>query len=386
MFILALILYCICPVIAIPLLIVGLIKDKKHRYIYLLILAFFLSVIAFNVTPKMNEDLYRHHDDVLRFGTMENTAFINILKSNSELLSLILKRFIYKLGNVNYLQFFITFIDYSIVFYIINDYNSKKENDLKFIGIISLFTIISFSYMTIISNLFNTLALIIFSLGLYFDYSNKKNKLLCYILYISPILIHSSLILPLVILIIFKITGNKVNLKNIIIIFVGLFLIPNIISILNRMFSFGIINEINSFYKNYFINQEQFGYLHTTRILFIYMIKLIPYFVAYFFVKDKNSLDDFSMLVLLIIITLFFQSTFSIRYIPIVQLCGLPMICKMLKNISKKNSYIMIIIILLITFVQIYFQYLQIRQSNFESFSKIITSNVINNFKWQEDI
>ena len=55
------IIFACAPFIAIPLIILGIVMDKKHNVIYGILLALLLAMIAYNFNPKEGHDLYRYY-------------------------------------------------------------------------------------------------------------------------------------------------------------------------------------------------------------------------------------------------------------------------------------------------------------------------------------
>lgn len=375
------IIFGISPIIAAILSILHILFSKKKKNIYFMILAFALAMIAYYYIPDVSEDLYRHHSDVFNIGLLgKDTVKYNLI-NGIEQISYLIKYLVSLSGNVNLLQFFVTFIDYLIMFYIINKILSKYDiSNFSYLLIFS-FTVCSFSYLTIISNLWNTLALLVFSLGLYLEYEEKKSKWLCYLIYISTIFIHSSMVVPFVLIFIFKLMGEKVNFRIIATIAIGILCLEPILNFLVTNFDASIFLELKSFYNNYFLNEDNFSYLHTTSVLVLYLSKLIPYFIAYLLIKhDHNKMADFSIIVMIAILALFVKSTFSIRFIPIVQLAGLPLLCNIF-NKKNKQLHLMLDFILIALLLGVsYYQYAQIVNKNFIDLNSLLFKNIIDIF------
>ncbi|HPF83774.1 MAG TPA: EpsG family protein [Bacilli bacterium] len=375
-------LFLICPLIAVIVAAIGLIIGKeKHHKIYFLIIAFALAIIAYYFNPSSSDDLFRHHNDVITISNMSQTRIFGYLIGSSEQLSFILKYLVGLTGNVDLLQFIITFISYIIMFYLIDD-SSKKYNVSKITFIfITIFTAISFNYLTICSNLFNTLGLLVFSLGLYLEYNKENKKVLAYILYVISALIHFSLLFAIFILLLFKLLGEKTNIKAIYLLLVIFLFIGPIIEFMYRNIDLGIVKEIQTFYNNYFINQNEFEYLHTTNVLVVYLSKLLPYTIIYlFFKQEKTKLSDFAFLMTIAIVGLFPSSTFSIRFIPIVQLTGLPMLFSYFKNNGREFKILLITLITILIGVYTYYQYTQLHTRMSFDYSSLMFKNIVSIF------
>lgn len=373
--------FCINPIFAAIISSFHILFSKKKKTIYFVIISFILAIIAYHYIPDLSEDLYRHHIDVFNISLLDNESIRYNLLNGTEQISYIIKYLISLTGNVNLLQFFITFIDYIIIFYIINKILEKYNiSNLSYLLILG-FTVCSFNYLTIMSNLWNTLALLIFSLGLYLEYEEKKPKWLCYLIYLSTVFIHSSMVVPLVLILVFKLMGEKINFKIITVIIIGIISLEPILDFMISNFNASIFLELKSFYNNYFLNEDNFSYLHTTSVLILYLSKLVPYIIAYFFIKKNNKMIDFSLIVTILILVLFMKSTFSIRFIPIVQLAGLPLLCEVFSKKNKQTNLIFILILIILLIGVIYYQYIQIVNKNFINLDNLFFKNIISIFK-----
>ena len=187
------ILFCIiCPFLAIPFVIFGVAKDKKHSVIYSLLLALPLSLIAYNIIPDVSKDLYRYYVEMnYTYKYMSVFEYINVIFSNTKILFNTIQFIITKIGNYNLLPFFITLIGYSISFYIIFDYSNLKKIKFRYTLIILISFVCIFYHINFISGLAQYLAISISFLAFYQEYIKGKNKLIYKLLYILPSLIHS---------------------------------------------------------------------------------------------------------------------------------------------------------------------------------------------------
>ena len=53
--------FIIAPFLCIPLIILGLIRDRKHSIIYIVLLSLLMALIAYNFNPETTQDLYRYN-------------------------------------------------------------------------------------------------------------------------------------------------------------------------------------------------------------------------------------------------------------------------------------------------------------------------------------
>lgn len=381
--IVTLIIFLISPIIATLLSVLGLIFGNiRYQKIYIFIISFALAIIAFYYNPTSTEDLYRHHLDVIKFSTYSDIMIFEALTTSTEQLSFIVKYLVSLTGNINYLQFIVTFISYYIIFYIVCDSAKiNKATKLEFL-IVSSFTVLSFSYLTICSNLWSTLGLLMFSLGIHFEYVKKHMKIFAYILYISSIFIHTSLIFALSLIILFKLLRQKANIKIFYILFVTFLLLGPLITFLSTNIDVALVKEIGNFYNNYFLNNEDFAYLHTSSVVLLYLSKLVPYLLIYmFFRKERTKESDLSFVFLIAILGLLPSSTFSIRFIPVVQLSGVMMLYRFMNTANKDFKILLMIIMVGLTSILGIYQYIQLNDRFGVNIKEIGLKNIVTIFK-----
>lgn len=371
--------FAICPLVAGIISILMIIFAKKKRFSYFIVLALVLAIFSYYYMPTVKDDLYRHHLEVISLGMLSHESFMMLISSRTEQLSLIMKYLISKTADVNLLQFIITLIDYLIIFYILHTTTQKyKLSNLSYF-LILLFTVLSFNYLTIISNLFNTLGLLIFSLGVFLEYGLNKNKIFSYILYIITPFIHSSMVVPIVLIILFKLMREKGSIKAMILIALGIMLIEPVLNFMVDTFNTSLFIELKSFYNHYFINEENFSYLHTTSVLVLYLSKLIPFIIGYIFLKEKSDKEtSFALVCTFAILALFTKSTFAIRFIPLVQMASISLLCKIYSSGNKQAKiFFGLIMIVLIIFLG-YYQYIQLYNREFISIGELLGKNILN--------
>ncbi len=324
MSIFAILSFIVCPILSLPFIALGIKKDKKYRMAYLSIVAVFLALFSYHYQPTTSDDLYRHQADVASYENQSVDSLMKDLSTQPEQLSLIYKYTISKTGNEGLLQFFIAIMCYIILLYLLNK-QTEKHGDLamwKKIGV-WLFVLSGFHFLVITSGMFYTLALEIFSLAVYLDYERKK-KVVSWICYLVPVLIHTCAALPLLAILLYKLLGSKINLKNGLILSAAVLSIGFIMTAVAPNIDIPVVKELSKLYVAYFNNEEQWSDLHSPLVLTLYLLRLVPVIVGCFLVKKCNDkTTGFSLFMTLLIILLFFQTTFSIRYIHIAVLCGL---------------------------------------------------------------
>ncbi len=129
------ILVALMPIFSIPIVVQGIIKVDKYRWICFVCLAFILGVVAYNfkVVDGQNTDLVRHYknmESVLAYGP---ASYMKSIHDEGIFLYYYYLAIIGKLGNPRYLSFFSTFITYLILLRII--YVSSRENNVQKLGL-----------------------------------------------------------------------------------------------------------------------------------------------------------------------------------------------------------------------------------------------------------
>lgn len=187
-------LFLIYPILTIPLIIIGSIKDKKHRIIYMMLLAFNLALISLHLDPsKYALDLNAYFSNMDNMRQIGLESFLQIYVTQKEFLTNILFYIYASLGNYNLWTFTVTFLCYGIFFYILADYAKVKDIPDKNYIIIMVVSILFYNNLYAITGLRNSLAMMIFLLAVYIEYFKEKRNILWKILYIIPCFIHMSM-------------------------------------------------------------------------------------------------------------------------------------------------------------------------------------------------
>lgn len=374
--IMALLLFVICPIMASPFLFLGLKKDKKHKNIYLVIIAIFVALFSYSYRPKPAEDLYRHHIDTMQYEEASVDVLAKEISQKPEQLSTIYKFVISKTGNQDLLQFFTSATSFFILFYLLSEY-TEKNKDVKgwrLLGI-WIFVLSGFHFIVITSGIFYTLALELFSLGVYLDYEKKK-KFLRWVFYVMPMFIHTCAVLPFIILVLYKILGSKINIKNVLILSGLIMSIGLLLMVIAPNIDLPIINELSNLYKWYFNNEEVWAEMHAVPILIMYMSRLLPVVFGRLLSTRKESISDFAIFMTVAVVVLYFQTTFSIRYIHIAVLCGIPLLFKAVQH--KKYGQIYAASLYMLSFPHVIYQLHQLFYSlaKFEGMERALVMNL----------
>jgi uncharacterized membrane protein YGL010W len=254
---------------------------------------------------------------------------------------------------------------------------TEKNKDVKgwrLLGI-WIFVLSGFHFIVITSGIFYTLALEIFSLGIYLNYE-KKRKFLGWVFYVMPMFIHTCAVLPFIILVLYKILGSKINIKNVLILSGLIMSIGLLLMVIAPNIDLPIINELSNLYKWYFNNEEVWAEMHAVPILIMYMSRLLPIVFGRLLSTKKEPISDFAIFTTVAVVVLYFQTTFSIRYIHIAVLCGLPL----LFDATKDKKYGGLFGLSLYAFAAPHIIY-QIRQFTglgyFEDIKRVFVTNLV---------
>ena len=357
------------PILSLPLNVISFIISKKHKKIYALFTAISLAAIAYTWIPDNVYDLYRWHKEVMMFSNYSLEDLFEIIVIKYEPINYIIKYICSRLGDINLLQFIVTFLGYYGILWIISDCSKDKKIGSLYFGIISILIISSIGYINFISGLWFNFAIICFAIGVYIDYF-KKSKYIRWVFYLVAICIHISTIYLLLILFITKIIKSKRYLSVVIVSFILSLFIGPILLYLNDTFNLDLIHYIYNLYETYFINANQFGNLHNGVNLYEAILKISICIIYIFITNNKlkkynnQYLMYLSIIIPSIIALVFNAKIMIVRYSFFIILILIPMIIDYYnQKKSKKYIFLIIYICLLISFMT-YRQFNSIKKAN----------------------
>ena len=307
-------------------------KSKKCKILYSAILGILIGTMAFYFNPAEDFDLVRHQQVVRDYQNTDISDFFeNTGRHELELLPQFISFLISRTNNVDLLQFFIISIGYTLLFYMLLDYKKKKNiSNLKFIP---LFIIMMFGQFTLyfFSGLYNYLAIILFAFAFYLDYEKKCKKKYCYPLYLLSVLMHSSMILPSVLLMLFKFSGNVINGKFIRRFVMGLLIIVFSFILLTDVLQVEAILHLKYVFMTYVIENTRMKNYYWGNILFMEILKAILSFTMFMYYskirKKQNEFTLFSVFLLLFVVITSPFFIMSIRFIPLIlYICYVPLV------------------------------------------------------------
>lgn len=189
---------------------------RKHIWIPFVVITILFSVLAYHILPDPLDDLtiYYHHIDVFRESGkagLDYAVKANWFEWKTFKTSLYYCYFISKLPNNGFLPAITIFIVYSTGFDIL--YKAAKRFDISkgSLFFASMFFITTYWYYDVASGTRNGLAFAIAFICAYYHLVEKKNIFLCYVGYVCAALMHSSGIMPIVLVFAALATKNLTN-------------------------------------------------------------------------------------------------------------------------------------------------------------------------------
>lgn len=347
MSIITIMLFIVMPFLAVPIIFMGMIVDRKHNWIYGLLLAILLALIAYNFSPSETQDLYRYYVEMKTYYS--NISFENYMQemfSNTKILFKVLQLIIAQTQNYQLLPFTMTLVGYFISFYVILDFSNKyKINPIIAIFMILVF-ILTFYHINFISGLAQYLAISIGFLGFYLEYIKDKNKCIYKVLYILPVFIHASMIIIPLIRVLLKFDFKKTKKVYIISLIIYAFL-PNIIyQLLNVLPGMETLAQKISIYT---IQKKQILYTTYDTITLILLL-----FYTFIFYKSRKEIREYistkyidfvEIILLLNLFSIFYKDIFS-RVFNITLLCMCIYLLMYLKKVKTEKIVIVIVLCL----------------------------------------
>lgn len=383
MFLLSTTIFFLVPILGIFLVVLGFFIDSKKSSIgYALMIGLFFGIVSYYFIPPETYDLFRHHEVVQKVMGFSLQEFLNISKGMSaqlsevEFLPLCISYLVGITGNVNLLQFVIVSLGYTILFYLLYDY--RKESNISTFSfiILTFFIFLGFNALNFISGLWFYLATLIFALAFYFDYIKKKKKFLCYLLYIIPVLLHTALIFPLAILVLYKFFGNKLSMKVILITVCGLTFPIFILHFLNQIISIPLFMTIERMYHSYFTQNDSM-YVFYGGITFLLEIVKLGIVIGAIYFQNKRykykGINGFILLLSIAILVMVPQTIIMIRFCMLLQFIGIVPLLDSFSSITK-NKVLYLFVILFITFISFFYQ---MRLFTGQSFGELWSQRVL---------
>lgn len=167
---------------------------QKYIMQYFIIASLLLAALAFYYSPSQYEDLYYHYIMLDEFKTGGWSFILNTHWFERQPVFAIYVYFISLFpanGFLPAISIFLTYLfPFILIYKIAIKYNVKKI----YIVFSFLFILCTMSYLGVMSGIRNMLAFSVFSYVLYVDLVEKKNKIVCFAIYIALCLLHTSVV------------------------------------------------------------------------------------------------------------------------------------------------------------------------------------------------
>jgi hypothetical protein len=313
-----------------------------------ILMAFFLAILAYNFVPENNYDLVRHWEVSNKFENVESLdGFMRVIGVvDLEVIPKFYSFIIAKIGDQNLMQSFVVLLGYAALFYILIDYkNRKKMLNYKFLLLLPLI-VFGQHVLFYFSGLYNYLAINIFALALYLDFIKEKNKF-SMLLYLTTPFIHMSMLLPLILLILFKLMGKKLTKKSLIIFIMILISFTALINLLTEIFDWEYLHHAKNAYYNYILHNDKMIKFYDGFYMFMTVVKTALSLLACWILKNQKEnkhTRDFVILLSVAMIILAFSSIAMTRFSSLVLFAAIPLLFDLVDNNTKLARRMLFII------------------------------------------
>lgn len=377
--------FILFPILGIPIYIFCYLNNKnKKGILYSSIIGLTLGILAYYFIPRSDYDLYRHQLVVTQLMGINFNEFLSLTKEiDLEFLPMLYSYLISFTHNLNLLQFFVVSLGYGILFYILYDY--RKISKIKLIPFIFvvLFTIFGFNTLYFISGLYYYIAVILFTLAFYNEYVKNGNKVLSYILYITTLFIHDSMLFALAILLIYKLFSNKFNFKSAMMCIMIFSLSFYVLRFFSTNLNIGFFTTLFNMYKAYITKNDSLKRLYSGTILFIEISKLITTIICIFLQNERKKfkgVNGFILLLSLSTLIMMNRSRVMIRFVMLIQFIGIVPMMDSLSKLKKNKVLLLLMIIILSLLYILYFIYV-FKSQNFGNLKSNVYMNVFELFR-----
>lgn len=286
MFLVFVILFFVSPLIGLFASILALFFTKKP-YRYCILIALSLAIIAYFFEPTSAYDLYRIFEKVTWLKEMSINHFLQMYIGNIEIGFNFCLYVISNLLNEHFIPAIFCFIGYMIMFYIICDYAQLKQMSSFNVAFTVLIFLLSYQHMLLISGIRNFIAMIFFVFLLYVEKIKGKENIFTHLLYIVPVLFHSSMIFFVLIRILLLVKEKFMD-KLVIVMAILIAVAPRVIlQILSLFQTNALFSTLYDRLNNYLLASTSNFY--STLILLAMFFQLTLYIYLYWYVQKKKS-------------------------------------------------------------------------------------------------
>ncbi len=384
MIFISIIFFIISPIISLPIIILGIIFDKKNKIGHLILLAIDIAILSYYFEPGKEYDLYKYFIIMNEYSKIDFMTFAKNILTITEPAIRMIFFLVSKTQNYYLLSAICTFFVYFIVFYMINDYSKKINLKGIYTFLIVIFFISCMNYINFASGLRNGVAIAVFAFAIYLEYVKNKKKIVYKLLYIIPCLLHKSLFIAILIRIFMNFDSKK--MKKIysilmIIIFLSSTSILFFANILSNIPIFSTLYEKAIYYigeeeRNTILNASSLSILNLIIVIFITTI----YNYNKKFFKDKIDIKIYNVISYIVIFILAMLSylQFFARFSFLLFIIGLIPLMDYLKLENKKLNFLCTLMLFFIIMgIGIVGQYATLKNISFGNlFNENIAANI----------
>ena len=366
MTILASILFIISPILSMPVVLLGLFLEKKHKRYYCFLLSVMIGIICYYIVPNQGMDISRYYEYLDEIRYLPITEALKGISSQTEIIT---NLFFYVISQLN---------NNSLV-YIIIDYCKIKDLTNKQINMIIIYAMITIWIIPNILGIRYAIAMVVFLLAIYLDMVKQKKNIIYKLLYILPILIHSSTILFLIMRLILLISNRKTKIL-IIAIIVLISATPDFIFTLTQNLpGANIVESVSKSVQNYLIDgKETFENINLLKIGLA-----IGFAFALYGIKEKvpkeNKLYNYTVLMLVLSLAFCYSPTLCIRLIDFTNLLFILMLIEIgsIKDLLKAKNNIITFYFIIMLLISLRTQIIYFKQP--ESYNNLIPDKIATN-------
>ena len=369
MTILASILFIISPILSMPVVLLGLFLEKKHKRYYCFLLSVMIGIICYYIVPNQGMDISRYYEYLDEIRYLPITEALKGISSQTEIITNLFFYVISQLNNNSLVVFFSSLIDYCKI----------KDLTNKQINMIIIYAMITIWIIPNILGIRYAIAMVVFLLAIYLDMVKQKKNIIYKLLYILPILIHSSTILFLIMRLILLISNRKTKIL-IIAIIVLISATPDFIFTLTQNLpGANIVESVSKSVQNYLIDgKETFENINLLKIGLA-----IGFAFALYGIKEKvpkeNKLYNFTVLMLVLSLAFCYSPTLCIRLIDFTNLLFILMLIEIgsIKELLKAKNNIITFYFIIMLLISLRTQIIYFKQP--ESYNNLIPDKIATN-------
>ena len=319
-------------------------KTKFGKIFTSILMGLLLAVAAYNFVPENSYDLVRHWEVVDQFKNVETVdGFMRNMGADLEVFPRLLSFVVAKIGDYNLLQASVVLLGYSVLFYMLIDYKNREDILMhKFLLVLPLI-IFGQHMLFYFSGLYNYLAINLFAFGVYLEFV-KQRRGIALVLYLITPFVHMSMLLPLAMLILFKIMKKRLTVKSLAIFVLVLMSITAIIDFATEVFDWKYLEYAKKAYYSYTLHNDRMIKFYDGFYMFMSVVKFAVSLLPCWLLRreEKNrEIRDFVVLMSVAVIILSFSSIAMTRFSSLILFMAIPLIFDLLNRNTSLSRYLL---------------------------------------------